>query len=116
MRAQWKCDKCPTVGHLSPKVEPITEKYEVTVPGPKGPEKVIKDRPKMTSLRVQDTHTGKMSNQPVVAVKDLGTRITIIQLRVGDESVAIQLCKSCLDSFRGNFASLWSKLEEVVNG
>lgn len=76
-----------------------------------------KKQPKMVNLKRkskrQDSVTGQFKEVEVPEMKDLATRIYMVQMRVGEESVQRYVCKSCLDTLIPFLKPVKERLERM---
>lgn len=134
---QWNCEGCEVSGHLSPPMEPIMEQVgEIEIPETDKQGKLVyefkdgKDDkgkpirikqvkmkkeprmgPKMGKMKKQDPVTSKVTVVDIPQYKDLSTRIRLIQLRMGDETITRYMCQGCLKTKHPVLKAAWDALE-----
>lgn len=65
-------------------------------------------------FKKQCHRTGKIYEVQVPVFEDSQARSIFVSLRVGHETISAVFCSDCLSRVRGEFTSLWSRLEEFV--
>lgn len=118
---KWTCDICEQIGTIHPETVPMMESrvVKMEVPDPKDlNKKIIKEIkqeiPLTTTLRRQDTQTGKIKIHVVPKSKDLTPRAMIVSLKFGSENIQKDFCVKCYNEHISKHVELlFSKLEKI---
>jgi hypothetical protein len=116
MAVRWHCDNCGNDGHVNPPTAPVFIETEVIVGDGKtagSGTKVKQKVPKMNITKRQDPATGEIKDIPVQEIKDLDTRIHIVRVSVGQETIQKDLCSKCLEIFKEDLKLVWNKLNGI---
>jgi len=73
----------------------------------------VKLSPKINITKRQNPATGEIVDVPIHQVEDLETRIHIVRLTVGNETIQKDLCGACLDKVRKKLMGLWTELDKL---
>lgn len=126
MGMKWNCDKCDKRTYVHPETEQEYGEKTINVKVPRedpdDPKKTIiktepmvQKVPKMTTMRQQNSQTGKVAEIQIPKLKDLQERALIISLRIGLEKVQVDVCSGCLEKEFPELQPLFVKLAKLAN-
>jgi ribonucleotide reductase alpha subunit len=101
----FKCDICNRETFINPQCQVVKKRQTIN-----GKEIEI---PEYVKMKNQNRSTGKMEEIDVPKIEDLQERTYIVSLRLGQEVVQRDFCKTCFDSLKEHFFNLWNKLENM---